>query len=167
MPPRRMMGWAAKNTRFAWLSLLPFAVVLACWAVDREPPFAITGPVVATDAKPGGTATFVMPVRRDLDRECSVQFYRFLIDGNRYRHDQAAMIMSASAVRAMDERMTPGWLRMTVHIPENAAPGSAMVVTNLSYQCNPLQRWWPIQVTTYLHFRINPVDHETDSGGQP
>lgn len=146
--------WAGRHAWLGWLLCLPLFWILADWALDRAPPFAITGPVLARNAPPGGTAFFEADVRRDLDRECSVRFSRYLIDGAGVRHEFAVdLLMTPDGLRAMNILMA-GKLRIAVEVPRGANPGKAVHTTELFYICNPLHKWWPIEVSMPLRFVI-------------
>ena len=151
----RAIKWAGQHAWLGWLLCVPIFWLAGDWAFDRHPPFAIIGPVMARNAPPGGTAYFVADVRRDLDRDCSVRFSRYLIDGAGVRHDFAVdpRVMTADGLRAMDTLMA-GKLRLAVEIPRGANPGRATYTTELIYVCNPLHKWWPIEVSMPLRFVI-------------
>lgn len=151
----RVIAWAGRNAWVGWLFCLPLVWTLISWALDRNPPFAIVGPIQVVNAKPGETAFFTAEVRRDLDRECSVDFSRYLIDGVGVRHDFGAdpRVMTADGIRAMDVLMG-GRLRLAIEIPRGANPGPAVYTSELRYRCNPLHQWWPIEVTMPLRFKI-------------
>ena len=82
MTLRPVLLWAEHRPRLKWLGSIPFLAVLLVWAVDREPPFALSGPVTVWSGPPGGEMRLDAPVRRDLDRECDVKSTRYIIDGN-------------------------------------------------------------------------------------
>ena len=153
----KAIKWAGQHAWLGWLFCLPVFWTLGEWAFDRDPPFAVVGPVMAFNAAPGETAFFNADVRRDLDRECSVIFSRHMIDGAGVRHDFAKdpRVMTSDGIRAMDLLMA-GRLRLAVEIPRGANPGPAVYTTELQYSCNPLHRIWPIDVTMPLRFRIEP-----------
>ena len=153
----RIVVWAEKNSWLAWLLCVPILWQAGVWLTDRSPPFAVIGPVVMKNAKPGEMAFFTAPVRRDLDRNCSVQFSRHLIDGRGIRFDltKEPGMMTAAGLRAMDAAMG-GYLRLAVDVPEAAAPGPAIFATDLSYACNPIHRAWPIEVSLEILFVIEP-----------
>lgn len=147
--------WAGRNAWLGWLLCLPIFWIAADWAMDRHPPFAIIGPVIVRNAPPGGTVFFVADVRRDLYRDCSVRFSRHMIDGAGVRFDFATepRVMTPDGLRAMDILMA-GKLCLAVDVPRGANPGKAVHTTELIYICNPLHRWWPIEVSMPLRFVI-------------
>lgn len=152
-----MVAWAGRNSWIGWLFSLPFLVQGGVWLADRSPPFAVIGPVVVTTARPGDIAFFTAPVRRDLERDCSVVFSRHIVDvrGIRFEVSKEPGVMTAAGLRAMDAAMG-SYLRLAVEVPEQAAPGQAAFVTELSYACNPIHRAWPIEVSMPLLFLIQP-----------
>lgn len=154
---RHVVHWAGRHVWLAWLLCLPVLWQLADWALDRQPPFALLGSPAVSRARPGETAVFVVRVRRDLDRDCSVRWQRHVIDSQAVRHDFAGHFeMSPDELRQMAEAMGPDWLRVAIEVPAGAAPGRAQVVTNLLYVCNPLHERWPIAVTTVLPLEVLP-----------
>lgn len=154
---RKLISWAGHNAWAGWLLSLPFLLMAGVWLTDRAPPFAVIGPVVVSNARAGEIVYFTAPVRRDLDRECSVVFSRHIIDvrGIRFDISTAPGVMTAAGLRAMDAAMG-AYLRLAVEVPEQAAPGQAAFVTELSYACNPVHRAWPIEVSMPLLFLIQP-----------
>ena len=151
----RLVKWAGRNAWMGWLFCLPLFYQLVDWSLDRHPPFGIIGPVEVRGGKPGETVYFHAPVRRDLDRNCSVRFSRHMIDGAGVRFDFALdpRIMTPDGLRAMDLLMDGG-LRLAVDVPRGASPGRGSYTTELLYQCNPLHKWFPIAVTMPLKFTI-------------
>lgn len=147
--------WAGRHSWLGWLLCVPIFWTVLDWALDRHPPFAIIGPVMAHNAAPGGTVFFLADVRRDLDRDCSVRFSRYLIDGAGVRFDFAVdpRVMTPDGLRAMDILMS-GKLRLALEVPRGANPGKAVYTTELIYTCNPLHAIWPILVSMPLRFVI-------------
>lgn len=149
--------WAGRHAWLGWLLCVPVAWQLLDWIIDREPPFAALGAAQASPVRAGGTVVFIAAVRRDLDRDCTVQFSRHLIDGLGIRHDFAAdpRVMTADGLREMDSAMGHQ-LRLAVNIPAGAAPGPATYTSDLIYRCNPVHVLWPIAVSMPLRFHIDP-----------
>lgn len=140
---------------FAALAALGIAQMLV-WAADREPPFEVVGvdPALAT---PGESVVLVFHVRRSVERECSAILTRWVIDGKGVKIDlEGQQRISADAIREL-ERRTPGLLITSVPVPLSAFPGDAMLISDLEYICNPVQKWWwPISITTQAPFTIGP-----------
>jgi len=140
-----------------WTFAVAFAGGMAqmlVWALDRTPPFELISiePAVAT---PGESAVLIMHVRRDAGRDCSAILTRWVIDGKGVKIDlEGQQRISAEAIRDL-ERRTPGLLITSVPVPLSAFAGDALLVSDLEYVCNPVQRWWwPIGVTTKAPFTI-------------
>ena len=146
----RTAQWA-----FAALAALGMAQMLV-WAADRKPPFELLSvePAVAT---PGESVVLVFRVRRNVERDCAAILTRWVIDGKGVKIDlEGQQRISASAIRELEQR-TPGMLITSVPVPLSAFPGDAMLVSDLEYICNPVQKWWwPINVTTIAPFKIGP-----------
>lgn len=122
-----------------------FLTQVAVWMVDTSPPFEMlryTLPPVA----PGMWTTLKAKVKRNLDRNCSVDFNRYFFDSNGERFDISTnQHMNASAVRELDNQR-PGELLFQFQVPYTAAHGPATLVTSLDYVCNPLHTLHPIQI---------------------
>ena len=108
-------------------------------------------------ATPGESVVLVFHVRRSVERDCSAILTRWVIDGKGVKIDlEGQQRISADAIRELEER-TPGLLITAVPVPLIAFPGDAMLVSDLEYVCNPVQKWWwPINVTTIAPFKIGP-----------
>ena len=156
--PRRILAWTTRHTMVGWaLAVALFALWPVRWALDREPPFAITGPVTVVNPEAGGEVFFDMPVRRDIERECSATFARYMIDAKGFRRDfdRDPRHVSADAIRAMELRMD-GRLQLAIPTAYGMPPGRSTYTTILQYRCNPLHAWWPIEVTMTLEFEVLP-----------
>lgn len=130
-----------KGTRILLLALS--VVFLVTWAFDRRAPFRVVGydPIVA---KRGESAAIRADVRRDMRRDCSVSFTRFLYDSKGVRFDIGDVReMSAATIRELNSR-SPNELKFAVQMPPKMAAGEAELVTELKYVCNPLHVAWPI-----------------------
>ena len=141
--------------RSMWVAYAIIAVAvaqLAWWALDRHSPFDVLK-INAAEVHQN-VVRFDLDVRRDLDRNCSVEFSRHLVDADGYRHDMSVgQIMDAEALREMDKRMG-GKLLLSMDLPAGMAHGPAAMVTVLRYSCNPLQTMWPIQVRMTVPFEV-------------
>jgi hypothetical protein len=145
--------WAHRLLLVPVFILIAFAVELTVWALDRDPPFEILS-VEPAMVLPGNAVQLTATVRRDLDRNCSVTYTRHLYDGANYRHDlEGSQSLSGEAIRAMNIR-SPNMLHVALRVPDNAAAGTAALVTALDYECNPLHSAWPIHVVTEMQFTI-------------
>ena len=150
---------------FQWLlhwRWIPRAVLLAlsAWvlvmAFDREPPFALISSWTSSP-KPGGVLVVRAKVRRDLDRECSATFSRYLFDKFGSRHETTGpQIMTAQGIRNMDA-LAPGELNVQLPVPIDFPAGPANMTTILEYRCNPLQDLFrPIGVEMNIPFEVLP-----------
>lgn len=141
---------------FFSLVLVLCAVPVLYWSLDRSPPFALLSAQV-NSPRPGGILYVDARVRRDLDRECSVEFSRYLFDRNGSRHEAGGpQLMTPQAIRAMDAA-APGILRVTMQIPIGFPPGPAEMVTVLQYRCNPIQDLFrPIGVQMTIPLEVLP-----------
>lgn len=117
-------------------------ICLSAWVLlmvlDREPPFKVLSSWTS-QPKPGGVLVVRAKVHRQLDRECSVTFSRYLFDRFGNRHESTGpQLMSPKGLREMDAE-APGELNLQVHIPLNFPVGAGKLTTILEYRCNALQ----------------------------
>ena len=143
-----------------WLPRLVLVCVLiwiGAMAFDREPPFKLLS-YWTNQPKPGGTLVVRAKVHRDLDRECSVVFSRYLFDRVGARHEASGpQMMTPQALRSIDA-LAPGELNMQVPIPINFPPGPAVLTSVLEYRCNALQDVLrPIGVELNMAFEVLPL----------
>ena len=69
---------------------------------------------------------------------------RYMFDSEGTRFDlTSTKFMSAEGIAYMD-KLTPNMLKVSIDIPPKAAPGNAIIVTQLAYMCNPYQYIWPV-----------------------
>ena len=144
---KRMM-WIANMT------LVCAALAVAWFAMDRTPPFSMLS-VIPTSARAGDWITIRGTVRRDIDRQCSADFSRFLFDSGFTRYDLGSSTATAEMISGMENR-APGIVAITLKLPENISVGDAVLVSSLEYRCNKIHRLWPIEVTTEMPFRVLP-----------
>ena len=138
-----------------WLILALSALGGVYLSNDNTPPFVLRGYTVFN--APAGHVAFINGnAARDLKRDCSVKFSRFLMDSQRIRHEiSSESTMSAEALRAMDREMG-GALRLSIRIPPDAATGPASLMTVLRYRCNAIQEFWPIDVLLEMQLEVLP-----------
>jgi hypothetical protein len=156
--PRRFFDWTLRHAKVGWwLACLLVVGWPLRWACDRESPFAITGPVTVINARAGQEVFFDAPVRRDLDRECSAMFTRWIVDSDGFRRDfeRDPRFASAEDIRRMDAQMNHR-LQLAVPVPLAMPVGKAQYMTSLKYECNPLHKRFPIEVTMALEFEVLP-----------
>lgn len=135
---------------------LVFAATLVWWAADRDAPFVMLEYRVAP-AKAGTNTTVYAEVRRDLARNCSVNFSRAFYDSKGVRFDltEGPQLMNRAALEAFDQR-SPNILAFNVNIPLGARPGMGAIVTALDYQCNPVHQKWPISMVLNMDVEVLP-----------
>lgn len=138
------------------LALVGVLVWIGVMEFDREPPFKLLS-YATNQPTPGGTLIVRAHVRRDLERECSVTFSRYLFDKVGARHEASGQqLMTPQALRNMDA-LAPGELNLQVPIPSIFPPGPATLTTVLEYRCNPLQDLLrPISVELNMAFEVLP-----------
>lgn len=143
-----------KGVWIPWLFLALVVGQFALWALDREPPFALIS-ATSNTPNPGGVLEIEAKVRRDLDRECSVEFSRYLFDSAGFRHESfGPQKMSPKALREMDAH-APGQLNVRLRVPYEFPPGKGVASTVLEYRCNPLQDVLrPINVEMNIPFEV-------------
>ena len=140
---------------FSWAIIGACALVALYWALDRTPPFVMTNYTVFNSSR-GETAYVNATVERDVGRDCTVNFVRYLIDANKARHDiGGTQYMTAAALRQM-ERDMPDSLRLAVRIHADVPAGPATLVTALEYRCNPLHALWPMDVLLEMQLEVLP-----------
>lgn len=142
-----------------WVPRLVLVCVLiwiGAMALDRAPPFKLLS-YWTNQPKPGGTLVVRAKVHRDLERECSVKFSRYLFDKVSARYKASGpQLMTPQALRNMDA-LAPGELNLQVPIPINFPAGPAVLTTVLEYRCNPLQDVVrPIPVEMNIPFEVLP-----------
>lgn len=153
MPVLRWLDRMEARIRWmAQVTIIGSIAIIAYYMLDREPPFAVLSVEPAT-ARPGEYITITATVRRDVSRNCSAEFSRYVFDASRTRFDLGTQVASAELVRSINER-SPNELRISFLVPPAAAVGSAWVETVLQYHCNKVHRVWPIEVTTRMPFEV-------------
>ena len=144
-------------SRFLWIAQVIIAAslcVVAWFAMDREPPFAVLS-VEPAAAKIGETVMIKAKVRRDVSRHCAADFTRYVFDVNDVRFFIDDGRASSDMIDRMEKR-TPGELKVAFVVPNVANPGPATLETVLHYQCNRIHKIWPIEVTTTMPFTVLP-----------
>ena len=138
------------------LVLIGVLIWVGTMALDREPPFRLMS-YWTNQPKPGGVLVVRAKVHRDLERECSVTFSRYLFDKVGARHEASGpQLMTPQALRNMDA-LAPNELNLQVPIPATFPPGAATLTTVLEYRCNPLQDVLrPINVELNMPFEVAP-----------
>lgn len=138
----------------ARLILFLAGLLILYYAADRRPPLALVSSEPASAAA-GEYVTLRAVVKREPERGCNAQYWRYLFDSRGARFDLGHSQTSAEAIAAM-ERRSPGSLVVSFVVPPAAAPGPATLQTVLLYECNRVHHWWPIPVTIDMPFSVLP-----------
>ena len=155
-PEGRIYQAMRKLVLLPWLLIVLALAQTVAWSLDRKPPFALLSAEVNTP-RPGERLIMAAKVRRDIHRDCSVVFSRYLFDSIGVRYDLSGQqVMGPDAIRNMNA-LAPGELNLIVPIPETFRPGVAVFSTVLEYRCNPLQDLVrPIHVQMHVPFEVLP-----------
>ena len=144
--------------RWFWLPAVILMIAgaqMGAWLADREPPFVVirTEPSIA---KRGEEITLRADVRRDVHRNCSAKFARYVFDADGFRRDlEGEHVASAEFINALEKR-SPGKLQVAIKLSQALPLGQSLLVTDLRYRCNPLHEVWPIVVKTEIPFEVVP-----------
>jgi hypothetical protein len=113
---------------------------LGFWTADKEAPTRINRVEVLDNAvPPGGTVRIRYHVNRV--RSCPVQIDRILYDAQRSRTTLEDLTFAASPGPLGDDAYI-----VQLRVPNSFVEGPATYQTIARYECNPLQRLWPIIV---------------------
>jgi len=124
------------------------AVIWISWLADRSDPARIVNREILTPIVPPG-GELVLSVDVDRVRYCKVSVQRFLIDGERTRH------VLSTLYREISGKLGKEHYNIVVGVPASAAPGDAIYQTIATYNCNPLNTYWPIVIPApEVHFKI-------------
>jgi hypothetical protein len=151
--------WALKIAIGAadWLATVTCIValaILAVYAADLEPPFAVLQ-VDRPAGKPGQEVAFHAETWRDRSRQCTAQRFASAYHSDGLRTDYPIQFYSDAQI-AHQEEATPGRMAPTFRIPENAVPGRpAYMMMTLHYRCNQAHYWFrPIEVRVNIAFDV-------------
>jgi len=134
-------GWFTSR-HYLLIFVLYIFTQLGVWALDNKPPLVITGPATYTQAKAGTEVKVKVPIIRE--RFCSFLMSRYLIDSKGTYYDlMATRFMSEEGLRNI-AKDNPNHADFSFEVPKNVVPGTATIVTQLAYMCNPLQAIWPL-----------------------
>ena len=155
-PESLLYQWLLYWRRLPRAGIVEVLAWVAFMSFDRDPPFKLLS-AWASQPRPGGVLVVRAKVFRDLDRECSVTFSRYLFDRFNTRHEvYGPQVMTPRGLRDMDAE-APGELNLQVPIPVAFPPGKAKLTTILEYRCNLLQDLVrPIPVEMHIHFEVLP-----------
>lgn len=128
--PRGLGDWLAVVVTVAVTTLMGY------WAiVDRQPIGESISVVLTPSVRPGEAFTIHYKVR--WNSACSVTGYRFVIDSDRQQYTIAP---DQRYVRPSQDEF-----HINVPIPATARPGPAIYRATVMYECNPLQRLFPLE----------------------
>lgn len=135
----RLLSWMKPVGFWDWFAVsvtTTLAGLCAYWAiVDRHPIRDIESEIVTPIVQPGGVFSIRYHVR--WSSECKVTGYRFLIDS---AGQQYTIAPDSRYVHPADE---PDFF-INIPISESARPGPAFYRATILYECNPLQRLFPL-----------------------
>ena len=146
----RLVAWFRPRGAWDWLAMLmtTLAFTLAAyWAVvDRQPIGESESAILTPVVEPGGTFTIRYHVR--WNSACKVTGYRFVIDS---AGQQYTIAPDQRYVHPFDK---PEFL-INIPIALAARPGPAVYRATVIYECNPLQRLFPLETQIAdRHFTI-------------
>ena len=134
-------GWFTTKV-YLYVFISYIVLQLGVWLLDNKDPLIVTGPAQQAVAVAGSEMKLKVPVIRQ--RLCNVLISRYMLDNAGTYYDlMATRFLSEEGLTHLAEG-TPNHVEFSFHVPDNAVPGPATVVTQLAYMCNPLQAIWPL-----------------------
>lgn len=123
--------------RISALLTVTVAVVFSYWAIiDRNPSNGGRGEVLTHEVYPGGE--FSIRYNVQWNSTCRITGYRFIIDSAGQQYTVAPDTRFISPSDAPE-------FTISIPIPSSAQPGRASYRATLFYECNPLQRLFPLE----------------------
>lgn len=159
----RLANEAAIQTVAVAQVILATAAVILVWGVmDRTPPLTLVS-VEPAAARAGEIVTIRARVNRDLSRDCSAEFSKYIFGKTigtfplpvESRFVLGAQSASPEMIRAM-ERTWPGGLVVSERIPVELMPGPARLIADITYRCNKAHALFPVVVNMTLPFMVLP-----------
>lgn len=133
-----------RDTRGLRFTIILFALLFVAlpmyWVLDNAPPYAWESGEVVPDPAPDGSQVSVH-WRLKIARICPGVIQRQIIDAREEVHNYDPVLAAAR------EDVNPEFW-VTFKLPLGLPLGISKYRVHASYACNPLQRWWPIRVTT-------------------
>lgn len=144
--------WMQRMQMIPVILLAMAFIPAAIWALDRGPPLKMTGSEPAS-VKPGQWLRVVAHVDRD-SRACDATVTAVMFDsaGTRFLLG-GSQVYNAATLDYID-RITPGRMAAAAPLSPLAVPGRGHVVISISYRCNPLHSFWPINVLMDIPFEV-------------
>lgn len=144
-----MSGTPVPRSR-VWICNIAAACIIATigavfWmAIDRDPPYEyLAGEILPPEPPIGTQVSVVWHVK--VRRFCPGWVQRDVTDQRGYLwRNIGSPVKDISGVKPGDEVH----LVNTFELPKQLGAGPATYQANVRYHCNPLQRWWPIYVST-------------------
>jgi len=142
-------------TRLMWLAhaMILFSTgAVIYYAADREPPYRVISSESASGYA-GEPLTIRAQVWRNPHKRCELRISRHVVDSI-----GAAWVVGEATVPdsmlAAIEKASPGVRLIAFDVPEGAASGPAVLVTERQYICNKVHALWPIRYTTEQPFTV-------------
>lgn len=146
----RWRHYATLPNIVSFLVLLTFLPPLYWWILDRQPAASSISEIVSPTVKQGGL--FQIRYKVVWNSSCTITAFRYVIDNMRVEWP------ISSDTRRVQEG--PAEFTINIPIPLAAAPGKAQYKATLLYECNPVQRFFPLeQVIQTREFEIMPGDN--------
>lgn len=153
---------AIQTVAVAQVILATAAVILMFGVMDRTPPITLVS-VEPAAARAGAVVTIRARVNRDLSRDCSADFSKYIFGKTigtfplpvESRFVIGAQSASPEMIRSM-ERTWPGGLVVSERIPLELMPGPARLIADITYRCNKGHTLWPVIVNMTLPFTVLP-----------
>jgi hypothetical protein len=153
-----LAGYMRRNVVAAVVCLVFIAPVFWMIFLDRDQPYVHDyGTITPTDPKPGDQLT-VQWIMKKVNRVCDGWVQREIIDSQGvicvYERQPA---IRRDQLSAQQKGGTPDRLMRSFPLCDRAAPGPAKYRAYTCYECNPLQKWFPVCVRTPdINFNIRP-----------
>lgn len=143
--PRTFWEWVAVMVTVSTVTLGGY------WSIiDRNPSELAESYVLTPVVKPGGE--FSIRYKVNWRSTCRVTGYRFIIDSA----GQQYTVAPDSRWISPDDKPE---FTISIPIPLAAKPGLATYRAVIMYECNPLQKWFPLErFAADRQFEIVPVD---------
>ena len=156
----RTYRWWDRVTDIPWVSaagtiiLAVAASVVFYYAMDRDLPLQFISTEPAS-ARAGEWITIHQRVRRDMTRDCSMKSVRNATDATGLNMPIGIRELT-DAERDELERRMPGRSIIAFQVPDNFAPGPALLTMTMRFRCNITQEAFPIVEERSIPFEVLP-----------